>query len=515
MDGFKTSVVLQDTKPHLIIGNSSIFSMFMNRISRVEMLTRFLNDSQDNAKHDMFGKIFTNANQDPYFFYSGSHMQQMKTVGRYVLHSTQTFNKAQFQLDVVSPKPTKIEMTQRLVIPCSSIPDEVMSKHYHHRVEQNDPQLKPTTYIALMNVESKKSGEVKFEAKLNKHQFVESEENHLQQKTFGGIKYVVTKQGYEFHVEIEGLKLKSEYTNQQKSFGHMLLFDMDPSYMKYAPISNQTKQFLRHYAYSTSKNSLKIGYIFKTNNSQRVSFNEVGYFIGDKKLDVVSNISMNNFPYDLTNADIRLNITCEDCLIVVSTSFKTSLGYVSKLYDVRRTHDNNMIKKHYFDAFYGLEVRDGIEAGVGLQYEITKEHYEILDLTSTANISFASHNSIIKPYAPTCLFYYTAWNMTRIQRGDGEFVPTIYNVSYPLGFYKEAPWIIGTFSYSKVTPQQQMKMSKICPRGSICQNYTMDLVQVSKGFVIFVSMSLIYIFVMFILIKVSLEDKLVLVKKTL
>ena len=431
----------------------------------------------------MYGKVFTSPDKDPYFLYSGSYVRQIEGSQKFGFSSTHTFNKAQLQMDLDYPKQTNAEIIQRLVIPASSIPDSLMAKDYQYRIDENDSKLKPTTYIALMDVESQKSGNVSFEIKLSKHEWF----NPMVEETIlADILYEASKKGYKIVVEINGFKFVTEYINHANAQGHFLLLDMEPSYLKYMPVSDKAKKAFHQYGFSQTTNSLKIGYIFKTNSSQQVSFYDFGYQLGDKKFEIVSNISMHGFPFDFSNATIYFNITCEDCLIFSSFSFKSGFALVANNNEqlplkpiIPLQQELNATHKKHLDIFYGLEIRDGIEVGIGFQYDVVNDDFMLLNLSSKANATFSAHKSQLRYYFPnSCYSFFTALNVSLLQKGNKAEFPTIYNVSYPIGFYKEAPWMVGNYTHSLLSTQEKMLIQDICPHSSICEKYTLKLAQV-------------------------------------
>ena len=465
---------------------------FLNYFSGFNLKSKIVNDTQDNRNQGMVLEAYVHDSPEPYFInsYSTLMSQQHRLIESnepskpYTLNTTVTLNWAQLQFDVLSPNTSEIQSVQRLIIPSVSIPKRRVNieQPEYIRISESDPEFKPVCYISKVATGVCKNGTYYFKANATKMDYKKQQQIQDKQRCLYNVDVKVTPAECPIchHVvfEMNGIKLKSEYANKTNWQGHSLLIDMHKSYLEKMPIPNKSLEIIHRYSKSRDMDQVKIGYTLRANQSDNNYFYELGYHLGDKKLSVLTNLTLPGS--EPIACGLRLNVTCKECLIFTNTSFKSGFG-ISYNASIPQKWQQKANAGSAYDIAFDYQQQDGIQAGFGVYAEAYR-NTRLIHLASSVNVSFSAGHSYLRYLYPDERYVYvTGINVTRLQEGDMTR-PTIYQVAYPLSFYKGAPWMIGNWTYSVETVEQNPQLSSICNVKERCIVYTLDMVQVNFQF---------------------------------
>ena len=465
---------------------------FLNRFSRFNLTSKLVNDTQNNQQQYMVMESYVKNNPEPYFINSFSRLRktlenqqvapQSQKIGPYKMNTTITINWAQLQVDIVSPNESEIESVHRLVLPSASIPNNRVQscQPEQMRITENDAELKPVCFVSKTATGICQNGTWYFKANASKQEPKQQQKLQRQKQPLYSIDVNVTPVEcpicHRVVIEMNGMRLESEYANKTNWQGHSMFINMHKSYLEKLPIHNKTKEVIRRYSKSRDMDQVKLGYTVKANQSEDRYFYEIGYHLGDKKLAVLTNLTLPSSEPIL--CALRLNVTCQECLVLTNASFKTGFGIVynesiPKLWRQQANSGNAL------DVAFDFQQQDGIEFGLGFYSEMYS-NITLIHLASRANVSFGAGYSYVSVFYPEDRYVYEySLNVTRIQEGD-KSTPTIYRIAYPLSVYQGAPKMIGNFTVSEKIVRAKDQLSNICNVGEPCLVYSLDMAQVNK-----------------------------------
>ena len=456
----------------------------LNRFSRFNLTLKNVNSTIGNNRHDMDLQAFVKGSPEPYFFNRMSNVRKLQDSGEfepYIQNSTFTINWGQVQFDIVAPQTSEIASVQRLIIPKTSIPHARIQLRQEDQVRifGSDSQLKPTSYIAKMSTGLFPNGTYYFKANTTKQDFNDVQQMKPKQPYYCVDLTVMPAECPVCHkviLEVNGTVIKSEYAYKSNWQGHSMLMDVKSSYLDMIPVSQKTKDVVRRYSSSRSSDNLKLGYIFKANQSEDIFFYEVGYLVGDKKMILMTNLSLPNTQPSIYN--VRVNVTCEECLVLTDVSFKTGLGFTYNC-TIPQRWSSQATRASAVDVSFDIKQVNGIEAGFGMYTAGVYQDFVMVDMATRANISFSPNQSYLKTYFSESHYAYeTGLNFTLMQEGIQDR-PTIFYLAYPLGFHPGAAWLSGNITSSQQIAQEGSDITKICRVGETCDVYKGEMVQVN------------------------------------
>ena len=486
MNGFLTIVRMENIArfPHPLL--------FLNQFSRFNYSGKVLNDSVGNSYQENKCEAYIKGEVEPYFFDSRSSIKKPHNNNRfapYLLNSTHTINCAQVQFDVFSLNKNSIGSAQRLVLPTVSISKARMAPKQQSliRIFESDSELFATCYYCSIISDSSRNGTYHFKANVSRA--LPSRSQKSSKAAYYCVDVTVSpgecRGCHNVTVDVNGMKLKSEYVKKPNWHGHTAMIDMHKSYLQYVPISNKTKTILNRYIKSETTDRLKVGYVYRANQTiDNKHFYEVGCVVGDKAFTLLGNLSLPTFEQLQNDRPmyLRFNVTCNQCLIFFKTSFKSGFGLTYNT-TVQPKWLGQRAEAYGVDTSFGFYEKDGVHIELGFEQLTTWAEERTLEFITKINASLVPQKSVIREYLTEPLYdFATSINITQLQKGEQQKAPVIYSVKYPLGFYPGAPLMQGNWTVQKQFQINESAQPNICPVGQMCTKHFLEMAQVIQLF---------------------------------